>query len=67
MRISAKSGCPGIGRALYINETVWARPSAQNIANVQLNYDGLKGKTNQPLEYEKIKLEATVLVRFELK
>ena len=57
----------GIGRALYINETVWARPSAQNIANVQLNYDGLKGKTNQPLEYEKIKLEATVLVRFELK
>ena len=56
----------GIGRALYINETVWSRPMAQNMSNVLLDYEG-KGKMNQSLEFEKIKLEATVMVRFELK
>lgn len=57
----------GIGRALYINETVWSRPAAQYLANAHLNYEGSKAKADQPLEFEKIKLEATVLVRFELK
>ena len=56
----------GIGRALYINETVWSRPVAQNMSNVLLDYEG-RGKMNQLLEFEKIKLEATVMVRFELK
>jgi hypothetical protein len=56
----------GIGRALYINETVWSRPMAQNMSNVLLDYEG-RGKMNQSLEFEKIKLEATVMVRFELK
>lgn len=59
-----------VGRAIYINEMDWRGmlgAGAQNVSNMQVLYNVENGNSDPVIEFEKIKLEARIIVRFELK